>query len=947
MEKSSYEEELTESKRQYLHKSVEKLKADASEIIAYSRRLKGLRKHFETVEDNINRRSGELEFKEKQLQISSLDLDKKSQSFEAEKSKAGDLKKLVEECTEELRSKRNQLSEKQNSSARIQGEIEVRSKQLKQVKSEHVRLCNEVLNIEDRKREVKEETARKAEYLSLILDKIEESSKQLASVDEQLDSQQRRLATRSMELVSTEKKLGCLRESIELSNSDLQLKENKIQLLNNIITDCSKRIDSKSQEVEERQKLIEKQTDELAVLQNQHDTIKQLIQALSEELVAKEKTHKEILETICRSSSEMEVRAKKIRAAEAEATDLNVRSEWFRKEVTGKEKELDLLKNQHDTVKQLIQVLSEELVAKEKTHKEILETICRSSSEMEARAKEIKAAEAEATDLNVRSERFRKEVKGKEKELDLLKNQIESEKKKHIQLTREMEEETDRKKRVLGLTLDKIEGSGKQLATVDAQLVSRRKLLKIRSVELFSAKKKLGYVRKSIKQSISVLERKETMIHTLNNKLSAIDSKSEELEEIIKLIEKHTNELVVLRNQRDSIWQLIQGLSEEFVAKEMELECVVESNNHFKFEIEVNEKRVQSLNSLITISGEQLDMKSKELEEIQRELELSKKRLRNMSTVLVKKEKQAAAAETAPVNEYALTHHEIPAATLSRHEVSSVLRDLPNPAEFVLVELQDHLNVELGFQDAVLRILILSFEELTKIQRPDDPQLQNKATQVATLWKGMIAIEAQKSSLEVLAFLLFIVAYGLKNLINEEEAALLASSIAHYEQAPRLFKSLSLNTEIRKFVKELIKKNQYIPAVRLICLFKLNGELSPSHLLRKEIINLRRSALESRPAESSQAKDKDAGRLRAILELVADYKLEINLPGDLIAKLMIERENAAPQVRCYVEHATSSLNPQAASPNPVSAQRSLNPASAQSSSVNLQVPKPEVKPYLN
>ncbi|XP_010485892.1 PREDICTED: FRIGIDA-like protein 5 [Camelina sativa] len=856
MEKSNYEEELTESKRQYLHKSVEKLKADVSEIIAYSRRLKGLRKHFDTVEANINKRSRELEFKEKQLQISSLELDKKTQSFEAEKSKAGDLKKLVEECTAELRSKRNQLSEKQKSSARIQREIELRSRQLEQVKSERVRLCNEVLKFEERKREVKEETGRKAEYLSLILDKIEKSSKQLASLDEQLESQQRRLATRSIELVSTEKKLGCLRESIELSNSDLELKENKIQLLNSFITDCSKTIDSKSQEVEERQKLIEKQTDELVVLQNQHDTIKQFIEVLSEELAAKEKTHKEVLETICRSSSEMEVRAK-----------------------------------------------------------------------------EIKAAEAEATYLNVRSERFRKEVEGKEKELDLLKNQIESEEKEHIQLKREMEEETDRKKRVLALTLDKIEGSGKQLATVDAQLGSRRKLLKIRSVELFSAKKKLGYVRKSIKKSISVLERKETMIHTLNNKLSAIDSKSEELEEIIKLIEKHTNELVVLRNQRDSIWQLIQGLSEELVVKEMELECVVESNNHFKFDIEVKEKRVQSLNSLITISGEQLDMKSKELKKIQRELGLSKKRLRNMSTVLVKKEKQAAAAETAPVNEDALTHHEIPAATLSRSEVSSVLRDLPNPAEFVLEEVQDHLNVELGFQDSVLQILILSFEELTKIQRPDDPQLQNKAAQVATLWKEKIAIEAPKSSLEALAFLLFIVAYGLKNLINEEEAALLASSIAHYEQAPRLFKSLRLNTEIRKFVKELIKKNRYIPAVGLICLFKLTGELSPSHLLRKEIINLRRSALESRPTESSQAKDKDAGRLRAILELVADYKLEINLPGDLIAKLMIERENAAPQVRCYVEHVTSSSNPQAASPNPVSAQRSLNPASAQSSSV--------------
>lgn len=722
MEKTGFEE-LTESKRQNLRKSVKKLKADASKMITYTHQLKGLRKHFDTVEANINKRSRELDLKEKQLQSISLDLDKKSQTFEAEKSKAGDLKKLVEEYTEELRSKRNQLSEKLNSSARIQRELELRSKQLEQVKSDGVKLCNEARKVEERNRVVKEETDRKTEDLALILDKIEESSKQLVTVDEQLESQRIRLGIRSMELVSTEKKLGCLRESIELSNSHLKLKENKLRSLNNLITDCSKTIDSKSQELEENQKLIEQQTNELGVLQTQHDTIKQLIQVLSEELVAKEKTHKEILETICRSSSEMEVRAK-----------------------------------------------------------------------------EIKAAEAEATDLNVRSERFRQEVKGKEKELDLLKNQIESEEKKLLQLTKEMVEETDRKKRDLTLILDKIEGSGKQLATVDEQLESRRKLLKIRSFELFSAKKKLGYVRKSIKLSISDLKRKERMIHSLNNQVSVcgktIDSKSEELEEIVKLIDQQTNELVVLRNQRDSIWQLIQGLSEELVAKEMELECVVESSKHFKFDIEVKEKRVQALNYLITISGEQLDMKSKELGEVYRELELKKKRLRHMSDVLVKQEKQPAADKTEPDNEDALTHHEFP-APLSRHEVYSVLRALPNPAEFVLAEVQEHLQEEFGLQDSLLEILVLFFEELTKIQRSDDPQLQDKATQVATLWKGKITIEAPKSSLEALAFLLFIVAYGLKKLINDEEAALLASSIAHYEQAPRLFKSLSLNPEIR------------------------------------------------------------------------------------------------------------------------------------------------------
>ncbi|CAE5966162.1 unnamed protein product [Arabidopsis arenosa] len=785
--------------------------------------------------------------------------------------------------------------------------------------------------------------------------------------------------------------LGSMRESVKLSNSDLELKESKIQSLNNLITDCSKTIDSKSQELGENQKLIDQQTNELGVLQNQRDTIKQFIQILSEELVAKEQTRKEILETICRSSSEMEERAKEIKAAETEASNLNARSERVRQEVEGKEKELALLKNQIESeinkVTQLEREMEEETDIKKRDLELVLSKIEESGKQLaivneqlasQQRLLEIQSLElvSKETELGCVRESIKlssSDLKLKEKMVESLNHRvsvcgktIDSKSKELGEIQKLIEQQTNelgvmhRKKRDLALILNRIEESGKQLATIDRQLESRRKLLKIRSFKLLSANKKLGYVRKSIKLSSSDLKQKERMIHSLNNRVTVcgntVDSKSKELGEIQKLIDQHTNELVVLRTQRDSIWQLIQGLSEELVAKEMELECVLESSKDFKFDIDVKEKRVQALNNLITISGEQLDMKSKELGEIQRELDLKKKRLRHMSTVLVKQEKQPAAAETAPFSEDALTHHEFP-PSLSRDEVADHLRALPNPAEFVLEDVQEHISGELGLQDdSFLDILVLCLEELIEIQRRDDPQLQDKATQVATIWKGKITIEAPKSSLEALAFLLFIVAYGLKNLINEEEAALLASSIAHYEQAPRLFKSLSLNCEIRKFVKELIKKEQYIPAVRLVCLFKLNEEFSPSYLLEKEIINLRWSVLGKRPTESSQAKGKDAGRLRAILELVGDYKLEINIPGYLIAKLMIQRENLPPLVRCSVKHGTSSSNPQANSPNPASAHRSPNPAyahrspnpaSAQSSSVNPQVPKPDVKPCLN
>ncbi|KAL1211668.1 FRIGIDA-like protein 1 [Cardamine amara subsp. amara] len=1020
MEKTIYEEP-TESKRQNLRKSMEKLKADTSEVITYTHQLKGLRKHFDSVEAHIEKRSRELELQDNELQSLSLYLGQKIKTFEAQKSKAGDLKKLVEECNQEL-------TAKLDSSARVQKDLESMNEELRKVKAMVLRLCNEGRKLVERNKGIKEETTRKTKDWALVLDQIEESSTQLATLDEQLESRQKLLEIRSLELVSTENLLGRVRGNIMLSNNELELKEKMVESLNNVITDCGKTIDLKSRELGEIQKLIEQQTNELGVLNNQSDTIKLLIQVLSEELVAKEKTHKEILETICTSSSEMEERAKEIKAAETEVSDLNVRSEMFRQDVEGREKELDLLKNQIESEGQkLIQLereMEEETDRKKRDLELVLSKIEESGKQLAAvdeqlvsqlRVLETQSVELVFKEIELECMResikiFDADLKLKEKmvesldkrvtvygktidskseelegiqklieqqtnELEVLRNEGDStrlliqelseelvaKEKRNDEIleticrnSSEMEEEKASKTKDLALILNKIEESGNQLATVDEQLESRQRLLESHSLELVSKEKELGRVRDSIKLSNSDLELKEKMVQSLNKRVTVcgktIDSKSEELGEIQKLIEQQTNELGALCNQRDSIRLSIQELSKDLVAKEMELECVGESSKRFEFDLEVKEKRFQALNSLITISGEQLDLKSKELEEIQRELEL-KKRLRQKSTVFVKHEKQPAAApindtsqqnaaETEPVDEDALMHHEL-SASLTCHEASSELRALRNPAEFVLELVQEHISEELNLQDSVLEIFVLLFEELMEIQPSHDSQLEPKATQVAVLWKEKITIETPKSSLEVLAFLLFIVAYGLQKLITKEETALLAWTIAQYEHASTLFNSLGLKLEIiPEIVENLITKRQYIAAVWLICLFKLKEKFSPSDLLMKEIINLRQSALKKRLTESSQAKDKDAARLGAILELVADYKLEVNLPGDLIAKLMIQRENSAPLVRCSVEEhgTTSSSNPQANSPDPASVQRS---------SVNLRAPKPEVEPYLN
>ncbi|CAA7041215.1 unnamed protein product [Microthlaspi erraticum] len=391
------------------------------------------------------------------------------------------------------------------------------------------------------------------------------------------------------------------------------------------------------------------------------------------------------------------------------------------------------------------------------------------------------------------------------------------------------------------------------------------------------------------------------------------DRKKKDLSLILDQTKESSKQLAALDEQVESQRRLLEKLS-------LELECVGESSKGFRFDLEVKEKRFQALNNLIAISDEQLGLKSKELVEIQREVELHKQLKRNMMNMLVKRGKQPPIDDDTSQQDHGIS------ASLTHHEVCSFLRAFPNPAEYVLELVQEDISEGSGLlHGSFAEILVLLFEELAKIQRLeslDTSQLQLKAEKVATLWKGKITIEAPTSSLEALAFLLFIVAYSIqKVIITKEETALLASSIAQYEQAPTLFSSLGLKLEIiSEIVLGLVKKQQYISAVWLICVFKLNKDFPVSLLLKKEIKNLRRSALGMRPTESSQpqAKEEDGRRLRAILELVADYKLKIKLPGDLIAKLMVQREkNSIPLVRCSVEHGTtSSSNPLADSPNP-------------------------------
>lgn len=224
-------------RRKNLRKSMEKLKVDASGLILCVRQLKGLLNHFGMVEANIENRSRELDLKEKELQILSSDLEKKCQTFEAEKSKAGDLNKLAEECTEELRSKRNQLTVRLESLTRVHRQLESKDEQLRQVMAELKRRCNEARNVQERKREMEAEIERKKKELTLIVDQIEESGKQLEK--------------RSREVELKEKDIEEKGKELDLVKSQVKAWERKLNQLRKLVDDdCTVELSPRKDQVD-------------------------------------------------------------------------------------------------------------------------------------------------------------------------------------------------------------------------------------------------------------------------------------------------------------------------------------------------------------------------------------------------------------------------------------------------------------------------------------------------------------------------------------------------------------------------------------------------------------------------------------------------------------------------------------------------------------------------
>ncbi|KAL5566211.1 hypothetical protein UlMin_029375 [Ulmus minor] len=180
------------------------------------------------------------------------------------------------------------------------------------------------------------------------------------------------------------------------------------------------------------------------------------------------------------------------------------------------------------------------------------------------------------------------------------------------------------------------------------------------------------------------------------------------------------------------------------------------------------------------------------------------------------------------------------------------------------------------FEASVIKRYILLFELLLKISFHIPMQLRKNARKLAVEWKAKLRAN-KENSLEVLAFLQFLVVYDLIWSFDEDKTLKFLEMISQHKEAPELFRILS--DKLPGFVQRLIGRKKFIEAVRISCTFKLTNKFSPKQLLTEYLKDAKRHtnkfSKRKRPIDvKNKATDKEIAGLRTAILCIKDYDLE-------------------------------------------------------------------------
>ncbi|CAH2044557.1 unnamed protein product [Thlaspi arvense] len=778
----------------------------------------------------LGTRSSELVTKQKELKELSLDLDLTEETVLS-------LKNDMKETCEQVESKAKELKD-------IQMLIEDRSSHYESIKSLIEEHTEELASKEKRQNELKEAIRK----LSLEIDSkqktlerakvfIEQLSEKQHSKEKKLDSTRRHLERCIKEWDSTKTELRSVKDTLRECVHNMDIKEKELKTLQSILTERNKQVEEAEKKMQHLNNSSEELIRQLKLKQEEVSLINKSVRECSGELEAKSKHCDEVQRSITDLTAELRSKESDLKKIQKSLKDAHSKEE---QQVRLKE---SLMKREQGLV-----LKEKELDNKDQQLKSTEQKLAKSLKEIELRAKQLSSF-CQQPDQQVDLVRDANVCDEKTLQL-LLRGQMKKCHQLHLDVLRSLKASSDPAKLVLG-TIQGLCSAHERTAetNLDLNSVRRSSICLLECLMDISPKPKAEVQGEAIKFAT---ECKNTTLLKAENPVEVLGF----LHFLAAFSLAYTFDADKVQNLFDVAFLRKYAPS---LCEALGVSALVPVNNVLSLE---DNPQQQPPEAPISNSS---DSRSLSVQE-------------NVSSSIHL------------ADDDALRDFE-GSTSFSPNEVSTKLPMLKDPGRFVLTSVEDalagvHRRGELVLAEPIVKTLVPLLEELARVVTSTDPDLQSDATKVAHQWSLMMGKSAQKSQLEAWAFLQFIVAYGLVKQTNQDETLQFASSVAHFKEAPKLFQSLGLSSAIPNFVNQLLNKALYIPAIRFMLSFNVKNNFSPLVFLKEEIMNLKRSAKEKRRFESQA----EAAKLRDMIEIIKDFKLEIDLPVELIDKFMVPRE---------------------------------------------------------
>ncbi|XP_024186789.1 kinectin [Rosa chinensis] len=253
-----------------------------------------------------------------------------------------------------------------------------------------------------------------------------------------------------------------------------------------------------------------------------------------------------------------------------------------------------------------------------------------------------------------------------------------------------------------------------------------------------------------------------------------------------------------------------------------------------------------------------------------------------------------------------------------QNEIVASVQSASDPEELVLKMMQNSLgkywtSTEDGLKRHVMSCNISLLKMLMRVSPQVGSHVKEDAKKLGLQWKAKIRADAEhlEHLLEIVGFLLFIVAYGLLPTLNGDEIVKFLEKLSQYKEAVESCQMHGfLDKILAVFIQTLVERKQLFQALGFVFKFKLRDKFTPVRVLKdyvKDAMKCWSETLKRKKSvdEKVEFLDSKIAAFGTVLRCIKEYNLESEYPSREIAVQIGELEKLKEIWRSSAKHLAS------------------------------------------